>query len=354
VDSSNLSALVIDWHKDIDRNLPWKENASPYTIWVSEIILQQTQVVQGLRYYKKFIDQYPTVQSLAATTEEVLLKAWEGLGYNSRARNLHKAAQRIVKDFGGNFPERFDDILSLPGIGDYTASAIASFAYEQPHVAVDSNVERWVSRYYGIALYKSSPQLKKEVKFLLQGSIEAHRSPSECNQSYIDFGALICTAKSPKCTECPLTQSCYAYAKQKISEFPKVKAKVPRKIRHFHYLVITSSGKVAINKRVQNDIWQEMYEFPLIETDELKEFTVSDIKNHFNISESIEIIDIQSYEQTLTHRIIKGKFYLCNLSSQFVQCDQRMSIDDLDKFAFAGIVRLYIADNMFIFNDIKK
>ncbi len=354
MDSSILIATILDWHSEIDRNLPWKYNSSPYKIWISEIILQQTQVVQGLRYYERFVDRYPTVHDLASSTESDLLKVWEGLGYNSRARYLHQSAKRIVDEFGGKFPVEYSDILSLKGVGDYTASAISAFAYEQPHVAVDSNVERWVSRYYGIASYKSSQSLKTEVKSILLPVVEKHESPAECNQAFIDFGALVCTAKQPKCIDCPLSQTCYGYAQSKTADYPLVKPKVPRKKRYFHYLVAVDNGHVVINKRLNKDIWQGMHEFPLYESDSLQDLTHQDLCRYFDINESTSIESIISYQQILTHRIIIGKFYLCKLKRGTVKIGQWMSVDQVKKIAVAGIVRLYLADNMFIFNDINK
>ena len=254
------------WYQTNKRDLPWRHTKNPYIIWISEIILQQTQVIQGLGYFNRFIERFPTIRTLAEAPLDDVLKLWQGLGYYSRARNLHASAQQIMTQFKGKFPTTYDDVISLKGVGEYTAAAICSFAYQQPFATVDGNVYRVLARYFGIETPINSTEGKKMFRLLAQELLDAHH-PEIHNQAMMEFGALQCTPSSPNCTVCPLQNSCMAFNEKRISELPKKIGKVTIRKRYFNYLFITYKDKTYLHQRGANDIWQGLYEFPLIETE---------------------------------------------------------------------------------------
>ena len=346
--TTHIADTILNWHQGIERSMPWLFTDDPYQIWISEIILQQTQVSQGTAYFHKFIKLYPTVHDLAASSLDNLLKAWEGLGYNSRARNLHKASKIIVEQFNGKFPTTFEDIQSLPGIGDYTASAISAFAYNQPYVAVDTNVERWVSRYLGINGYKSSPQLRKEVKSYLLPFVESHESARNCNQAFIDFGALVCKSRQPQCTDCPLSDTCYGHSKNQETQFPLPKPKKKRRHRYFQHYVCIAKDKVLIDYREAQDIWKGMYEFPQIEP--IDPANSSELQIDF-IDHLMpdELASVQQFSQTLTHQVIHATFHTYVIESVFESTSQWITLEELVNLPVSGVVRLYLAKNNHIF-----
>ncbi|WP_194851465.1 A/G-specific adenine glycosylase [Nonlabens antarcticus] len=262
----NFSQPLINWYDNHKRSLPWRDTSDPYRIWLSEIILQQTRVSQGLPYYNKFVETFPTVHDLAAAPQEDVLKLWQGLGYYSRARNLQKAALQIV-DNNGNFPKNFKKLLDLKGVGEYTAAAIASFAYNEVVAVVDGNVYRVLSRIYGISLPINSTEGIKEFKKLANELIDPE-NPAQYNQAIMEFGALQCVPKNPVCAICPFQTDCIALNQNRIAELP-VKIKKTKVLSlHHHYLVtITPSGKTVLQERPQSGIWAGLYEFPFVESD---------------------------------------------------------------------------------------
>lgn len=263
--SSQFIELLYQWHAAIERHLPWKVDANPYKIWISEIILQQTRVEQGTPYYLRFIERFPDVQSLAAAEEQEVLKLWEGLGYYSRARNLHAAAKQIVGDFGGEIPTEHQLILSLKGIGPYTAAAIASFAFGGVHAVVDGNVIRVLSRIFGITEAVDTTMGIKQVNQLASQLID-QQAPGRYNQAIMDFGALQCLPKNPLCQACPFELSCHAYRNDLVDQLPfKVKT-LTKKSRYFHYFILENEGSVLLQRREKQDIWQGLFEFPLLES----------------------------------------------------------------------------------------
>ncbi len=246
------------------RDLPWRNSTDPYIIWISEIILQQTRVNQGLPYFKKFINNYPTVFHLAQAPENKVMKDWEGLGYYSRARNLHSAAKQIVTDFDGSFPITHHEILKLKGVGDYTAAAISSFAHNQPHAVVDGNVYRVLARVFGSKTPINSTQGKKEFSELADRLLDK-KGPATYNQAIMEFGALQCVPKSPDCAKCPLNNSCYAFAKSTVADLPVKEKKKYDRQRYFNYALIKHKDKVLVEQRMGKDIWKQLYQFPLVE-----------------------------------------------------------------------------------------
>ena len=258
----NFAATLLQWFKNNGRSLPWRETNDPYAIWLSEVILQQTRIAQGMSYWERFIAQWPTINDLAAATEDEVLKAWQGLGYYSRARNLHTAAQQVANL--GEFPQTFKELKLLKGVGDYTAAAIASIAFGEPVAVVDGNVYRVLSRYYGISTPIDSTKGKKEFQAFAQSLLPTNE-PADYNEAIMDFGAIQCTPSSPSCTTCPLCETCVAFREQRINELPIKSKKVKQRERHFTYLYIEYKGEIAIHQRGAGDIWQGLWEFPQAE-----------------------------------------------------------------------------------------
>lgn len=252
------------WYEQNGRKLPWRDTHDPYRIWISEIILQQTRVAQGYDYYVRFLERFPNVESLAQAHEDEVLCQWQGLGYYSRARNLHAAAQQIAS--GGGFPQTFDEIKCLRGVGDYTAAAIASFAYDEPCAVVDGNVYRVLSRYLGVDTPIDTARGQKEFRALAKEMLD-ERKPALYNQAIMDFGALVCTPKSPACDSCPLVDTCSAFALGTQEALPVKSHKTQVRNRYFTYLYVTDSkGRLLLHRRGDGDIWQGLYELPLMET----------------------------------------------------------------------------------------
>lgn len=256
---------LINWYAENRRNLPWRDHPTPYQVWLSEVILQQTRVNQGRDYYLRFIERWPTVTDLAQASEDEVLKMWQGLGYYSRARNLHHCAQQVVKEYDGNFPADFEQLRQLKGIGEYTAAAVASIAFNLPYAVVDGNVYRVLSRLYDI----ETPININEGQSLfarLANELLNREQPGLHNQAIMEFGALHCTPKNPNCLYCPLQAQCLAFAQQTVMQRPVKLPKVKVTTRHFNYLVIRIKDSIYLHKRSGNDIWKNLYDFPCVES----------------------------------------------------------------------------------------
>ncbi|GGI56529.1 A/G-specific adenine glycosylase [Winogradskyella haliclonae] len=316
----NFSKNVINWYSDNKRDLPWRHTIKPYYIWLSEIILQQTQVKQGLPYYESFVKAFPTVFDLAESEEQNVLKLWQGLGYYSRARNLHYTAKYIVKELDGIFPNTYKEIIKLKGIGDYTASAIASIAFGEVAAVVDGNVYRVLSRFYGIDTPINTTKGIKEFKALATELID-QKQPALFNQAIMEFGAQQCKPKNPYCILCPLQSGCVAFQKNKISELPVKLKKLKVKKRYFNYLVIIDSDRnTIIEKRIQKGIWQNLYQFPLIETE--KSITISEFKllaseNEFlkHLNFEFNLFNETDIVHKLSHQHLYTKFWIIEVNS---------------------------------------
>jgi len=307
-----FSKKISDWYLLNKRDLPWRNTTDPYKIWLSEIILQQTRVNQGLNYYHKFVEQYPTVAKLANAKEEQILKLWQGLGYYSRARNLHKAAKQVLAEHKGKFPSEYNDLIKLKGVGVYTASAIASFAFNKPYAVVDGNVYRILSRIFGIDVPIDSSEGKKyfqELANQLQNKIDS----SLHNQAMMEFGARYCTPSNPDCNNCIFQNDCLALLKNRVSELPVKSKKSKQTIRYFNYLVICQNKNIFIEKRIEKDIWHSLYQFPLIESERLldankliKHIGWKNIfkKNDFKLNK-----EYTEMKHILTHQIIYTRFW---------------------------------------------
>lgn len=258
---------LVYWYLQNKRELPWRKTKDPYLVWMSEIMLQQTRVAQGMSYYLKFSEAFPKVEDLANAPESEVLKMWQGLGYYSRARNLHFTAKYVAYELNGQFPNNYKDLLKLKGVGDYTASAIASICFDEAAAVVDGNVYRVLARYFGIQTPINSTKGMKEFKTLAQSLIDLEQ-PGNYNQAIMDFGSMQCKPQNPDCHQCPLNSSCIAFEKNRVKELPVKEKKLKIKKRFFHYLVfVTEDGKTILEERTGKGIWQGLYQFPLIETD---------------------------------------------------------------------------------------
>ena len=307
----NFSQQILEWYGKNKRSLPWRNSKDPYKIWLSEIILQQTKVAQGLPFYNKFILAFPTINDLANATENEVLNLWQGLGYYSRARNMHFTAKEITEKYNGTFPNDYKKILKLKGIGTYTAAAISSFAFNLLFAVVDGNVVRLLSRYFGIPTAFDSAKGKKEFQLLAQ-KLLIKQDVAEYNQAIMEFGALQCVPKSPNCNVCPLQNSCFAFSNNLISYFPKKKKKIQIRKRYFEFLIISEKEKILIQKR-KNGIWKGLYQFPLIEnTEEKSEKEICDSKDWEDLFKGVtaNIIKISPrIKYKLTHQTIFAQFW---------------------------------------------
>jgi A/G-specific adenine glycosylase len=264
--ASGFSQLLLGWYAQNHRDLPWRQTKDPYRIWLSEIILQQTRVAQGLPYYEKFVESYPDLGSLATADEQEVLRLWQGLGYYSRARNMLKTARFIQEHLGGFFPDRYEDLIKLGGIGTYTAAAIASFAFGQPVVAVDGNVFRFLARYFGITIDISASNAKGAFKSFAE-QLQPAAGAADFNQALIEFGALQCKPVQPNCSICDFRSGCYAFANNRVAELPLKTKKTKVRTRYLDYVVFENEGKLALKQRKSGDVWQGLYDFFLIESE---------------------------------------------------------------------------------------
>ena len=314
----SIQTTFISWYLQNKRDLPWRNIDDAYHIWISEIILQQTRVAQGLAYYNRFIELFPTVQSLANADSDAVLKAWQGLGYYSRARNLHEGAKYVVKQFNGEIPAEYNLLRTIKGVGEYTASAIASLAFNLPHPVVDGNVNRVISRIFGVLEPIDSTAGIKRIKEIAAEIIDKEQ-PGLHNQAIMEFGALQCIPRNPQCNACPFVHLCFAFKNNMVGELPVKLPKKPVARRNFYYLFIQFNNKVFLGKREKKDIWQGLYELPLIETPSvmtLKELAASESwkqifeKNHvtFN-SDPVELT------HQLSHQTIIARFLNISISS---------------------------------------
>ena len=343
----NIGEILLDWYKENKRHLPWRETTDPYQIWISEIILQQTRVAQGESYYQRFIERFPCVRSLAEAEEDEVMKYWQGLGYYSRARNLHAAAKEIMNRWNGIFPQKYSDVLSLKGIGEYTAAAICSFAWRQPYAVVDGNVYRVLSRLFNLEIPIDTTHGKKEFAGLAQFLLDK-KQPDLYNQAIMDFGALQCVPKSPDCLNCPLQDRCSALAMKRVEELPVKMGKKVMKSRYFNYLHIHCQGVHLLKRREEKDIWQNLYEYPLIETDVKMDFWELQQTEPFrNLIGGVEKIVVKRImkmpKHLLSHRIIYACFYELEVSnfSREMQKYLQVADVDLDKYAISRLMELY-------------
>lgn len=344
---NHISKTLINWYNTNKRDLPWRETTDPYRIWISEIILQQTRVVQGLAYYNRFMERFPDVVSLAMAHEDEVLKYWQGLGYYSRARNLHKAAKTIVSDFNGIFPDSHADILKLSGVGHYAAAAIASFAYNQPYAVLDGNVFRVVARLFGVHTAIDSTEGKKEFAKLTEQLLDK-KNPATHNQAIMEFGALQCTPQQPGCADCPLNQHCRALDLGEVDLLPVKEKKTKVRDRYFNYFFVRCGEKTFLHKRVAKDIWQNLYELPLVEADRLFEtddlFANNDLMPLWNDISEVEILGTHiDFKHILSHQRIYARFFSVRISgaNDFFRSETEVPLVDIEKFAVSRLSSLF-------------
>ena len=339
-----FSNLLIQWYLQNKRNLPWRNTTNPYPIWLSEIILQQTRVAQGMPYFYNFLENFPIIYDLAQADEQKVLKLWQGLGYYSRARNLHQTAQYIVNELDGVFPNSYSGLLQLKGIGEYTAAAIASFAYNEPVPVVDGNVFRVLSRYFGIESDISLGKTKKEFT-ALAAELLPKEKPALFNQAIMEFGALQCVPKSPNCGDCVFNTSCVALQKGKVHELPVKSKKLKVSHRYFNYIVVTDkNGNTKIQQRTDKGIWYNLYEFPLIETEKEEGFETIAPLIQENASFGSSVVSIQevnpiSIVHKLSHQHLYVKFWKVMLDDALVD---GVTAEDVKTFPFPIVIHNFI------------
>ena len=340
----NFSKILIKWYLQNKRDLPWRNTANPYPIWLSEIMLQQTRVAQGTPYFLSFTTEFPTVFDLAAASEEQVLKLWQGLGYYSRARNLHKTAQYIVTELNGIFPDNYNDLLKLKGIGEYTAAAIASFAYNECVAVVDGNVFRVLSRYFDIETDIAQACAKKEFA-ALAFELMPKDNPATFNQAIMEFGALQCVPKSPNCSICVFNESCAALQKKKVDRLPVKSKKIKVRNRYFNYIVANDENEnTLIQKRISKGIWQNLYEFPLLETEKEEnfDFVLEQIQSEYfkenSISSMLETND-KSIIHKLSHQHLHIKFWKVNVNGTI---KNGINQENLKTFPFPIVIHNFI------------
>ncbi len=338
--------ILLQWFQENGRDLPWRQTRDPYAIWLSEIILQQTQVKQGWEYWERFMRRWPTVEALAAATEDEVLREWQGLGYYSRARNLHYAARQIVAR--GSFPNTIEDIKKLKGVGDYTAAAIGSIAFNLPVAVVDGNVYRVLSRYFGIDTPINTTEGKKLFATLAQEQLlpalnREGMGAGLYNQAIMDFGAIQCTPQSPKCDDCPLMESCEAFRTNRIQELPVKLKTLKIRERHLIFIYIRYKGQTAIHRRGAGDIWQGLYEPLSIDGGQL---TVDNwaAQNHYPLSTANCQLLRKNVRHVLTHRILYADFYLWepdeqpSLPSDYIWIPE----SDIDNYALPRLIEVLL------------
>lgn len=314
IKSGAFAKKIIQWSIENPRNYPWIGERDPYKIWVSEIILQQTRSEQAKPFYENFIWQYPSLQTLANSTEDEVLNHWKGLGYYTRARNLFHTAQIIQLQYQGQFPTEYPAILKLKGIGMYTAAAICSFAYNQAYAVVDGNVIRLLSRVFGINKSAVNASGKKYFHNLAQNLLDT-KNPASYNQAIMNYGALVCLPQKPLCKQCVLNKNCTAYKQNTVSKYPIKQEKIKIKARYFHYFIFKNKqGKIPIRKRTDSDIWKHLYEFPMLETSQEHQFIKTDVqliqKLGLSIQSDFKLIDLGQKRHKLSHQDLKINYYL--------------------------------------------
>lgn len=339
-----FSNLLIKWYLQNKRDLPWRSTTNPYPIWLSEIMLQQTRVAQGTPYFLAFTTAFPTVFDLAAASEEEVLKLWQGLGYYSRARNLHKTAQYVASELAGVFPPTYNELLKLKGVGEYTAAAIASFSYNEVVPVVDGNVFRVLSRYFDVETDIALASAKKEFA-ALAFELMPKDNPATFNQAIMEFGALQCVPKSPNCSICVFNDSCAALQKNKVDQLPVKSKKVKVRNRYFNYLVVEDENEnTVIQKRTSKGIWQNLYEFPLIETVKVEDFEYVYGQVQENYFKDNELVGFVGYNEEsiihkLSHQHLYIKFWKVSLKGVV---ENGINNEDLKTFPFPIVIHNFI------------
>ncbi len=348
MDKQQFTCQLAQWHTTKNkRELPWKGEKDAYKIWLSEIILQQTRAAMGVKYYEAFIKKYPTIVDLAGAPDEEVFKLWEGLGYYTRCRNLLATARFIANNLNGTFPNQYEDILALKGVGPYTAAAIASFAFDLPYAVVDGNVFRVLARCFGIDTAIDSNEGKNSFTALADELLDKNK-PAQHNQAMMDFGATICKPVGPLCDECPLQNGCIAYQTGTVNELPVKEKKILKKTRWFTYFIFTVDDKTMVHQRAQKDIWQQLYEFYLLETGENKlwkeEEVTAFLHHHFSIEDFNLLYISPQLSQQLTHQNVNAMFIKIKLKKipEVLQQHQWVTGEQMQALTFPKIINEYL------------
>ena len=339
----NFSSKLVSWYQSNKRDLPWRNTVNPYHIWLSEIILQQTRVLQGTPYYLAFLKAFPTIEDLANSSEDKVLKMWQGLGYYSRARNLHFTAKYIVDNFGGVFPKDYSEILKLKGIGVYTAAAITSFAFDMPYAVVDGNVIRVLSRVFGVSIPFDTPAGKKQFQQLAQ-ELLIEKKAAIYNQAIMEFGAIKCKPKSPYCTSCHFQDSCVAYATNSVAQLPVKSKKIKVKERFLYYLLIEQKDNIFFGKR-KSGIWTGLYEFPFLEfTKKMDEKQIRQSNDWLNIflNSTCDVMSVSNeFIHVLSHQKIHAQFWRIKATEVVLEEYELIAKNSLLKFPVSRLTEKY-------------
>ena len=344
------SKTIVDWYKKNKRDLPWRNTKNPYRIWISEIMLQQTRVIQGLDYYLRFLQRFPDIQSLAEAELEEVMKYWQGLGYYSRARNMHEAAKSIHSDFQGVFPRQYEDVLALKGVGSYTAAAIVSFVWNQPYPVIDGNVFRVLGRLFAIDVPYDTGRGKKLYKELAHSLMDPQQAGLH-NQAIMEFGALQCVPQNPDCNKCPLQNTCISSLSGIPHHFPIKHHIIKVRKRYFNYFFILLEGNTYLSRRTKKDIWEGLFEFPLIETAysmEFDEICETEIfkklfsntgKNSFSIASS-------EIQHVLTHQILHTKFYQVEIrkDNSYLKKYIKVPLGEIEDYAVPRLIHRFLTN----------
>ena len=338
----HFSKILAEWYLEHKRTLPWRGEKNPYRIWIAEIILQQTRVKQGWDYYLRFMETFPTVELLAAAPQDKVLKIWQGLGYYSRARNLHEAAKQIVEKYHAKFPENYEDIRLLKGVGDYTAAAIGSIAFGLPYPAIDGNLFRVICRLFGIFEDIMLPATKKIVTEKCLQLMKDINS-GEFNEAMMDFGALQCVPQNPDCENCPFQHQCYAFTHHVVSTLPVKIKRIKLKERHLHYIFYRLPEGTVIRKRTEKDIWKGLYELPLIESESTENETLRNLLHHYKHPATPDYYK----RHLLTHQVLHLYFYIITLenSPALSEKEQVVSYSQLPQYPFSKVVAEFLRVN---------
>lgn len=341
----SFTDAITGWYRQNKRDLPWRNTTDAYVIWLSEIILQQTRVEQGLPYFNRFLHRYPTVADFAAAPEDDILKLWQGLGYYSRGRNMLVTAKLVNAHFNGRFPDKFDELIKLKGIGEYTASAISSFAANEAKAVVDGNVNRVLARYFGIEEPINSTKGKKLFQDTANSILNKEHAGLH-NQAMMEFGAIICKPKKPACDICPVHQNCYAFLNNAITALPKKLKTVKVRERFFNYILVTEGNTILLNKRGEKDIWANMYDLPMIETavltDALEIVQRPEFKTFFGDKAAITKT-AGPYKHILTHQKLKVNFIIVENKPVALKDGWFYTeVKSLNKFALPQIIFIFL------------
>lgn len=344
----NVAETLIDWYGRNKRDLPWRDSQDPYTVWLSEVILQQTRVEQGRAYYHRFLERFPAVKDLAEANENEVLRTWQGLGYYSRARNLHKTAQTVHKDYNGIFPRTYADLIGLRGVGPYTAAAIASFCFGEKKAVLDGNVIRVLGRLFGVEIPADSVKGKKVYQEIAD-SLIPDADPATFNQAIMEFGALWCTPRKPLCSDCPFRGECQALLAGAVQNYPVKERKTKVQEVWYYYLFLSHRGKTFVRKRAHNGIWKGLHDFPCIESE--RQLDPSELLDRFNadLSLQFEIVDLIEpvcLTHLLSHRRIQAFFFAIdrkimwkNRPGEFME----INLEDLDNIGIPRLIDQYLA-----------